>query len=684
MTLSADATLRHSVVEGQAASLFLRDGPVAAQLVLTSGRRPRLIVAFAAGNSGAGLWFASSVNDVHWRVVAPLQRLALLDHAGRTLHGIQAELEVDTDRLEIVQGLVGSVRVLRDHQFDRRLPALGGVAPALTADGLVAVWGRDRLDGAAGYQLDLQAFDAKLSRQGTDGVGIASAVKGQPLRLRLRVFTGDEPLKPLSAAHLLTPQAADMPHARIGLAFLAFEEKWLAGSWRFHTYFGRDTLMSLRLLLPVLQPAATESALASVIERLSPRGEVAHEEDIGEFPVLTRLNAATATNATTTATPAPTAPTGTATALPLAQPIFDYKMVDDDFMLLPVAAAYLLDTAPGRSRAAAFLARRSADGSSFGQRLARNAQAVLALAAPFAAAPRATNLVRLRAGETVGDWRDSADGLGGGVYAYSVNAVLVPAALAALQALHDSGLLDAWLTPSAQLADLARTAEVWSSQAPPLFAMTLSAAAAIARYAAEIGVPVVAVAADIHYSALALDEAGQGVAVMHSDFGFALLFGLPEPAVLARELATLLRPFPAGLCTDAGLVVANAVFADAALRRLFGADCYHGAVVWSWQQAMVAAGLARQLERSDLPPATHSALRQAQSQLWPLILATSAVAEGELWSWGHDGQRFRVEPFGPKCKTADESNALQLWSTVYLAVRPPADMDQQAAAGGPL
>jgi len=74
--------------------------------------------------------------------------------------------------------------------------------------------------------------------------------------------------------------------ARDTLTFLAYREKLLAGSWRFDTYFGRDTLMSVRLLMPVLSPLAVEAALASVLARLSPQGEVAHEEDVGERAVL--------------------------------------------------------------------------------------------------------------------------------------------------------------------------------------------------------------------------------------------------------------------------------------------------------------------------------------------------------------------------------------------------------------
>ena len=49
--------------------------------------------------------------------------------------------------------------------------------------------------------------------------------------------------------------------------------------------------MSLLLLLPVLEPEAVESGLRSVLQRLSGGGEVAHEEAIGEFAILSHLAA---------------------------------------------------------------------------------------------------------------------------------------------------------------------------------------------------------------------------------------------------------------------------------------------------------------------------------------------------------------------------------------------------------
>jgi len=42
------------------------------------------------------------------------------------------------------------------------------------------------------------------------------------------------------------------------------------------------------------------------------------------------------------------------------------------------------------------------------------------------------NLVALKEGQSVGQWRDSNDGLGGGRYPYDVNTGLMPAALRAI------------------------------------------------------------------------------------------------------------------------------------------------------------------------------------------------------------------------------------------------------------
>ena len=61
-----DTVLRHTVVQGQVRSDFLRHGVVAVQVLLTSGVAPRWVAAFVAGNSGAAVWFDADSGPVTW------------------------------------------------------------------------------------------------------------------------------------------------------------------------------------------------------------------------------------------------------------------------------------------------------------------------------------------------------------------------------------------------------------------------------------------------------------------------------------------------------------------------------------------------------------------------------------------------------------------------------------------
>ncbi len=69
-----------------------------------------------------------------------------------------------------------------------------------------------------------------------------------------------------------------------------------------------------------------------MLTRLSPHGEVAHEEDIGEFAILDHLRADGEKS---------------------DAPVFNYNAIDGTFMLAPVAAQWLLDDARPEGKAAA-------------------------------------------------------------------------------------------------------------------------------------------------------------------------------------------------------------------------------------------------------------------------------------------------------------------------------------------
>ncbi len=641
--------LRYQLKEGLNENAFVQEGPVAAHLLLRSGKVPRILVAFPAGNSGVGLWFKPLDTDAAWTLKASPTPVVRKDAKGRPMYGVVADATVVSPALTIGKAVLSSVRVLRDYQALGTAPAEVDAEPVVAGD--TVSWARDRLDGKAGYALSVQVTHGRL-----EGERMVAGPDGR-IGLRITALSGETPLTPFPAGGLLNAAAAADPDARDALTFLSYREKFEAGSWRFNTYFGRDTLMSLRLLMPALTPQAVETGLSAVLARLSPQGEVAHEEDIGEFAVLDHMKANGSRS---------------------DAPVYDYKMIDSSYLLAPVASAWLLDDPRAKGRAAAFLA---AEGR--GRALVANLRLALRSAQAFADDPKPSNLLALKPGVPVGEWRDSNTGLGGGRYPYDVNAILAPAALEAAARLEEAGLLSSYLSADdrALFARAAAMAGVWRAKAPGFFDVHLDHAAAVRAvtdYAAASGVspkPALASLGDggTRFHALSLDEAGKPIPVMNSDFGFELLFGRPADAeAMARDVAALMRPFPAGLMTDVGMVVADAAYAPAALQPTFTRAAYHGAVVWSWQQALFAAGLERQLARTDLPPSARASLEASQETLWRAIRATPEMSNSELWSWAYEGGRYRVAPFGASSADADESNAAQLWSTVYLAVKPPA------------
>ncbi|MGQ0835918.1 MAG: hypothetical protein ACT4O5_13550, partial [Gammaproteobacteria bacterium] len=613
----------------------------------------RIVFAFPAGNSGTAVWFDAPSDAFTWTpqvTIAPSRR-ALPD--GAVMHGVTAELVATGGSVTVREAILSSVRVIRDREdADRTTPEVV-VQPQVSERAVT--WERRRLDGAAGYALSIDVQGGTLVRNDAGEIVLSPAEDGR-LHLRVTALTGDTPLTPFPRQTLFRSPAGRDARLRDILAFLASEEKLLAGSWRFNTYFGRDTLMSVRLLSPVLQPHVIEAGLGAVLERLNEHGEVAHEEDIGEFAALRRRRDGEPAS---------------------SDPIFDYKMIDDDFMLPVVAAHYLLDVSDGRQRAPQFLARKADGGDTYGFRLASNFRFVLGATRSFAREPNWRHLVALKRGERVGNWRDSEDGLGGGLYPYDVNGVFVPAALAGIARLHASGMLRPYLVARDDelFSQAAHMAEVWRREAPRLFDASFPserARAEVEDYARRIGVEAApALRAlghdDVRFRAVALDAQGRAIPIMNSDEGFSLLFLDGEPVETARVAEALTRPFPAGLLTDVGLVVAHPAYAGDELEPKFDRNRYHGTVIWSWQQEVLAAGIGRQLARNDLTASVRETLLRARVRLQAAMSASDAVRGSELWSWSQVDGRYRLEPFGQRQSDETESNAAQLWSTVHLA-----------------
>src|SRR2546429_6616482 len=261
--------LDFEVQDGLNLNRFVREGNVPAHLLLRSGTDPRILIAFPAGNSGVGLWFVHHADGASFRLRGPPVAVHDSDARGRALYGISAQATVEGQELQIRQTVLSSIRVLRDYQLLGTMPS--AVAATPTEHGRTRSWSRDRLDGAAGYRLVLEVTHGQLSgghiRAGPDG----------KIGLRITGLTGEAPPAPLLGRHPLNDSAGSDAAARDTLTFLAYREKLLAGSWRFDTYFGRDTLMAVRLLMPVLSATAVEAGPSSVLARRSVGGGGVHE-----------------------------------------------------------------------------------------------------------------------------------------------------------------------------------------------------------------------------------------------------------------------------------------------------------------------------------------------------------------------------------------------------------------------
>ena len=93
------------------------------------------------------------------------------------------------------------------------------------------------------------------------------------------------------------------------LSFLSYSDKLLAGTWRFLTYFGRDSMITLLLMQPVLSEGkggAIEAVIGAALERINNAdGSACHEEVIGDYATFTHKQAGVVSN----------------------DPLCDYKMV---------------------------------------------------------------------------------------------------------------------------------------------------------------------------------------------------------------------------------------------------------------------------------------------------------------------------------------------------------------------
>ena len=571
---------------------------------------------------------------------------------------------------------------------------------------------RPSLDGKNNLALELRVDSRRAAmRVEARTVSIQSS-SGAPVELAVRIATDAAALTPLPRDSIFSRGflefLAEAGSRRLerqarGVELLSSAEKLMAGLPNFATYFGRDMLMTALMMRPVWRPAMSEHVIASVLRKLSPRGDVSHEEALGGQAI--RENAgeyneliARYLAASRRGGPAPALVRARALLADLQRTRENYHMLDDEFQLPVLEARYLADPTIPAERKRAFLLAAPDGGPSHLALMLRELGLVAAETRPYARDPRPGNLVGFVKRDSThwrsASWRDSDAGYANGRFAMDVNAVWAPRALEAiatilaalpaagisLQAL-DSLAPDAARGPIAEyLADtvaLRRAVGTWHG-AWRHFVVILGPGEIDERVGAKLASLPAAEGAhwrkvmagrgpvrdSLAFLALSLDSAGRPLPIVNTDPATELFLDATSsrPARL-DAMESFMRPYPVGLFVDGlGPLAANDTYAPRRVWEVFARDTYHSPrVVWGREVNLLLLGLAHLVDRGQ---GTQASVRRADAGLRRMLAAVEAsgLEHNELWSYRIEGGRLLPTRYGT-------SSDVQLWNSTDLAVQ---------------
>lgn len=714
------------------------------------------------GNPDAGVSDSAGMRSLEYRLTAASGHIHLgwfllgsmrverdFQHANRH----RAPFRAPRPNLPEHERLFAALARLEPAERRRHLALLGApdiftlrrrVRPLITARRTATAWiarlVQPSLDGRDTLALEIHADPRQLiAAHAGDSLSLR-ARSGDSVAFTVRIATSATPLTPLAREEIFTPEflrfLADartragatggaMPGTRPdsaviratwlerqvrGVELLSSREKLMAGLPTYGTYFGRDMLVSALMMRPIWRSEMSGFVIASVLRKLSPTGQVSHEEALGgqaereaaaEYAALVEGYGRARGEGKRAAADSLLA-LARETLAHVRRVRENYHMIDDEYHLAVLAARWLGDpsVAPGRKRA--FLLDSADGGEPRVRRLLRELALVASTTAAYAADPTVANLVSFAprdGGWAATSWRDSGVGYAGGRYAMDINAIWVPHALEGagtiLSALRTLGMsVDSLAAAIPELAAgtplgdyardpgrLQRATATWR-EAERHFLVRLGPAEVRERVAARVaampaeeraywGARGDAASTDsLAFLALALDAAGRPIGVANTDVATRLFLGEPAAAGatpgdvaegVLRDVRLFMRPYPVGLFIDrVGPVVANDAYASPEVWRAFERDPYHGPrVVWGREVNLFLLGAAEY--------ARHPALRAHAGELHSAIARTIAAVEAsgfqsELWSYEVRGGQVVPVRYGT-------SSDIQLWSTTDLAVQ---------------
>ena len=598
-------------------------------------------------------------------------------------------------------------------------------------------------------QTALDGRDTLTMEFRTDSRRVRTVVEGDSISLRtrsgrripftVRIATSARPLTPLTrdeifnsqflsflasvraagartgAARAAVVRAQRLERQTRGLELLASHEKLMAGLPTYATYFGRDMLMTALMMRPIWRHQMSEFAIASALRKLSPTGQVSHEEALGgqaireaasEYAALVDARDAASRAGRNSEADSLLSRAGDVLRH-LRRVRENYHMIDAEFQFPIVAARWLADPGVPAARKRAFLLDSADNGEPRLRRLLRELALVSRKTAGYASDPVTANLISFAPRDSgkwaSQSWRDSNVGYANGRYAMDVNAIWAPHALEsvgrildALRALHFS--IDSLATAQPELgsntpigryahdsASLRGAVATWR-EASRHFVVSLGPDEVRSRVAARLAAMsqpdrhywsgvLARTNADrdsLSFLALALDGGGAAIPVANSDPATRLFLGDDETRAtypnqratddVLRDVRLFVRPYPVGLLVRrVGPVASNDSYAPPSVWRDFDRDRYHGPrVVWGREVNLFLLGAASRLAAAGdaTGPYAHE-LRSAIDSVSDAVEASGF--HSELWGWEIQSGRVVPVRYG-------SGSDVQLWSTTDLAV----------------
>jgi hypothetical protein len=504
-----------------------------------------------------------------------------------------------------------------------------------------------------------------------------------------------------------------------GLELLSSEEKLMASSPNYATYFGRDMMMSALMMEPILKPEIDEFVINSVLKKLTTGGEVSHEEGLGGQAIrenVNRYNLIIESYFASGQKDKSKLREAKDVLERLNETTENYFMVDDDFQLPVLLGRYLSNPNMSDDQKKAFLLGKIDDQNPKTRlnAIIKNLLFVDKKTRDYISDPSVKNLVSFNMREDgswhSGSWRDSGAGYANGRYAMDINTIWVPHALEAidiifsklksfnisfnslsdqLPELENSELENYYHNP-----DVLKNAILTWLDVKNYFKVELDRKEAIRRIKEKLSwlskdeksywrkiMKDVEVNEKIEFYAIALDENGKPIPVMHSDIATLfflddltgdILRGKISSEEVIKMLDNFVLPFPLGLFVDGvGTVVSNDMYASKTVWENFNNDLYHSPrTIWGREVNLLIIGITKQIlaaydetgQLRDTGLTTYvEELKEIQNTILEAV-EESGLKNNELWSYEIQDGNINPVRYGT-------SSDIQLWNLTNMSAQ---------------